>query len=198
MMYFLSSLFMKIMGWKMNLHGLNPKEFNRAVMLAVPHTSNWDLPIARAAFFLMGVPVRYTVKKEWMKFPAVLLAGPLGGIAIDRSPRKEGEERLSMTEAMIDLFEKHRELVVLVTPEGTRSYNDKWKTGFYYVALGAKVPIALGYLDYAKKEAGVGMVFTPSGNKEEDMQRIMDFYRDKTGKFPENFSTDKTFDKKLK
>jgi 1-acyl-sn-glycerol-3-phosphate acyltransferase len=187
---------MKLMGWKMNLHGLNPKNFNRAVMLAVPHTSNWDLPIARAAFYLMGIPVRFTVKKEWMKFPFNLIGKPLGGIAIDRSPKKAGDQRRSMTEAMIDLFAENKELVVLVTPEGTRSYNDKWKTGFYYVALGAKVPIALGYLDYAKKEAGVGLVFEPTGNIEADMQKIMDFYRNIKGKFPEKFSTDKTFDKK--
>lgn len=198
MMYFFSTLFMRIMGWKMNLNGLNPKNFNRAVMLAVPHTSNWDLPLARAAFYLMGIPVRFTVKKEWMKFPFNLLVGPLGGIAIDRSPRKEGEVRRSMTDAMIDLFNERKELVVLVTPEGTRSYNDKWKTGFYYVALGAKVPIALGYLDYAKKEAGVGLVFQPSGDMEADMQRIMDFYRDIKGKYPEKFTTDKELDKKRK
>lgn len=194
-MRFLSSIFMKLMGWKMNLHGLNPKSFNRAVMLAAPHTSNWDLPIARAAFFLMGIPVRFTVKKEWMKFPFNLIMKPLGGIAIDRSPKKEGAQRLSMTEAMIELFHQNKELVVLVTPEGTRSYNEKWKTGFYYVAVGAKVPIALGYLDYAKKEAGVGLVFEPSGNIESDMQKIMDFYRNIKGKFPEQFSTDKSFDK---
>lgn len=198
MMYFFSTLFMKIMGWKMNLNGLNPKNFNRAVMLAVPHTSNWDLPLARAAFYLMGIPVRFTVKKEWMKFPFNLLVGPLGGIAIDRSPRKEGEERRSMTDAMIDLFNERKELVVLVTPEGTRSYNDRWKTGFYYVALGAKVPIALGYLDYAKKEAGVGLVFQPTGDMEADMQRIMDFYRDIKGKYPAKFTTDKELDKKRK
>ncbi|MCO5280558.1 MAG: 1-acyl-sn-glycerol-3-phosphate acyltransferase [Chitinophagales bacterium] len=189
---------MKIMGWKMNLNGLNPKNFNRAVMLAIPHTTNWDLPIARAAFYLMQIPVRFTVKKEWMKFPYSLLAKPLGGIAIDRSPRKAGEERKSMTEAMIDLFNQNEELVVMVTPEGTRSYNENWKTGFYYVALGAKVPIALGYLDYAKKEAGVGMVFMPTGNIEEDMQKIMDFYRDIKGKYPENFTTDIKYDKKRK
>ncbi|MCS6819556.1 MAG: 1-acyl-sn-glycerol-3-phosphate acyltransferase [Chitinophagales bacterium] len=165
-------------------------------MVAAPHTSNMDFPLAMLCFFAMGIPVRFTIKKEWMRFPFNLVIGPLGGIAIDRSPRQPGEQRRSMTEAMIDLFHQRKELVVLVTPEGTRSRNEKWKTGFYYVALGAKVPLALGYLDYEKKEAGVGMLFEPTGNIEADMQIIMDFYRDKKGRYPEKFSTDKTYDKR--
>ncbi len=185
---------MWVLGWKMNLNGLNPNDFNRAVMLAVPHTSNWDFPIARAAFFLMGISVRFTVKKEWIKFPFNMIFNPLGAIAIDRSPKVAGQERRSMTEAMIDLFENKEKLVVLITPEGTRSYNEKWKTGFYHVATGAKVPIALGYLDYAKKEAGVGKVIYPTGNMQQDMQEIMQFYKNIKGKFPEKFSVDKEFD----
>lgn len=186
---------MWLMGWKMNLHGLNPKDFRRVVMLAIPHTSNWDLPIARAAFFLMDVHVRFTVKKEWMRFPYSLIAGPLGGIAIDRSPKVAGQERKSMTEAMIDLFEQNPdELAIMITPEGTRSRNDKWKTGFYHLAVGAKVPIGLGYLDYAKKEAGVGKLIYPSGDIQKDMKEILDFYRNIKGKFPEQFALDKTYD----
>jgi len=186
---------MWLMGWKMNLHGLNPNDFRRVVMLAIPHTSNWDLPIARAAFFLMDVHVRFTVKREWMRFPYSLIAGPLGGIAIDRSPKVAGQERKSMTEAMIDLFEQNpEELAIMITPEGTRSLNDKWKTGFYHLAVGAKVPIGLGYLDYAKKEAGVGKLIYPSGDIQKDMKEILDFYRNIKGKFPEQFALDKTYD----
>lgn len=195
MLYLISKVFMWLMGWRMNLHGLNPKDFRRAVVLAIPHTSNWDLPIARAAFYLMGIHVRFTVKKEWMRFPLGLIAAPLGGIAIDRSPKVAGQERKSMTEAMIDLFEQNKEeLAIMITPEGTRSRNDKWKTGFYYLAIGAKVPIGLGYLDYANKEAGVGKLIYPSGDIQKDMKEILDFYRNIKGKHPEQFAVDKTHD----
>jgi 1-acyl-sn-glycerol-3-phosphate acyltransferase len=129
-MLLISKLFMWLMGWKMNLHGLQPKDFRRAVVLAIPHTSI-GFAIARAAFFLMDIHVRFTVKKEWMRFPFSILGKPLGGIAIDRSPKVPGQQRKSMTEAMIDLFEQHpEELVIMITPEGTRSRNDKWKLDF--------------------------------------------------------------------
>ena len=164
--------------------------YSRCVMIASPHTSNWDLIFARAAFYLMDIPVRYKIKKEWMKFPFSLIFGPLGAIAIDRSAKKAGEKRKSMTEAMIELFSHQKDLAVMVTPEGTRSLRTKWKTGFYHTAVGAKVPIALGYLDYKSKEAGVGRLIYPSGDMEKDMREIMAFYKPIQGKHPEKFSVD--------
>jgi len=193
MLKLMSSLFLKSIGWKFNYNGMKPSDFNRCVMLAAPHTSNWDFPIARAAFFLMDIPVRYTVKQSWTRFPFGLLMNPLGAIAINRSPKKEGEQRRSMVEAMTDLFEGKTELVVLVTPEGTRSKVEKWKTGFYHVAKGAGVPIALGYLDYAKKEAGVGKIIHLSGDMNADMKQVMDFYRHIGPKHPALFSVDESY-----
>lgn len=175
-------------GWKLDDH--LKADFRKCVMLAVPHTSNWDLVFARAAFSLLNIPVRFTVKKEWLRFPFGGIMKALGAIGIDRSPKKAGEQRPSMTEAMIELFNGRNELVVLVTPEGTRSLRTKWKTGFYHVAVGANVPIALGYLDYKNKIAGVGDVFMPTGNMKQDMKRIMDFYKPIQGKYPEKFSVD--------
>lgn len=184
----ISKLIFALFGWRFNdqVGG----GYNRCVMIAAPHTSNWDFIFARAAFYLMDIPVRYTVKKEWMRFPFNLIFGPLGAIAIDRSPKVAGAERKSMTEAMIDLFKINRELVVLVTPEGTRSLRTKWKSGFYYTAVGAGVPVALGYLDYKNKEAGVGKIVYPSGNMAADMKIIMDFYKDIPPKHPEKFAID--------
>jgi 1-acyl-sn-glycerol-3-phosphate acyltransferase len=86
---------------------------------------------------------------------------------------------------MIDLFNERESLVVLVTPEGTRKYAEKWKTGFYYVALGANVPIVLGYLDYKEKAAGIGPKIQPTGDIDADLEAIKSFYRTKTAKFPE-------------
>jgi hypothetical protein len=185
---FISKIIFKIFGWRFKDHVGGGYE--RCVMIAAPHTSNWDFVFARAAFYLMDIPVRYTVKNDWMRFPFNLIFGPLGGIGIDRSPKKPGEERRSMTEAMIELFKQNEKLAVMVTPEGTRSLRTKWKTGFYHVAVGAQVPIALGYLDFKNKEAGVGKIILPSGDMQKDMKQIMDFYKNIKGKHPEKFSVD--------
>ena len=181
-----------IFGWKVGdrLKGELKQDVRRCVMIAAPHTSNWDFIFARATFSLLDIPVRYTVKKEWLRFPVGGIFKALGAIGIDRSPKKPGDPRPSMTEAMIELFAQNKELAVMVTPEGTRSLRTKWKTGFYHVAVGAKVPIGLGYLDYEKKEAGVGRMFYPTGDLEKDMREITAFYKDIKGKHPEKFSVD--------
>lgn len=188
----LGRIIFAIFGWK--LVSAPPEGTDKCVMIASPHTSNWDLVFARAAFAIMGIPVKFTIKKEWMRFPLNLFFGPLGGISIDRSPKEGSKERKSMTEAMIDLFNKHEKLVIMVTPEGTRKKATKWKTGFYYVAKGAGVPIGLGFLDYANRAAGVGKMIYPGEDMRKDMKEIMDFYRPIKGKHPDQFSTDEEFD----
>ncbi len=187
----LASRLLALSGWRIAPD--YPAETERCVMIAAPHTSNWDIWYARLGFFVMGIPVRFTIKKEWMRFPFNLALGPLGGLGIDRSPRKADGSRPSYTEQMIELFEKHERLAVMVTPEGTRSKRSTWKTGFYYVALGAKVPICLGYLDYANKIAGVGPAIHPTGDIQADMHRILEFYSHIQGKHPEKFALDERY-----
>jgi 1-acyl-sn-glycerol-3-phosphate acyltransferase len=182
---------MWLMGWKVDK--IVPEGVQRCVMIASPHTSNWDFPIARAAFTILKIPVRFTIKDSWFKFPLNLIFAPLGGIPINRTPKKEGEERPSMVDAMSDLFKDHKDLAVMVTPEGTRSYRDEWKSGFYHVAKAANVPIGLGYLDYKNKIAGVGKVVYPSDDLAADMKIIMDFYKDIAPKNKEKFSIDKRY-----
>ena len=90
-----------------------------------------------------------------------------------------------MVEAMVKLFDSYDDLIVLVTPEGTRKYVKEWKTGFYHVAEKAGVPIVLGYCDYKNKIAGIGEVFKTTGKVEEDIEKIKDFYRKVVPKYPE-------------
>ncbi|MCC5921244.1 MAG: 1-acyl-sn-glycerol-3-phosphate acyltransferase [Cyclobacteriaceae bacterium] len=172
-----------LFGWK--LEAGNANNYSKAVMIAAPHTSNWDLFFARAAFFLMRLPVRYTIKKEYMSSVLGGFLRSLGAVGIDRSPKKPGEERRSVVSAMADIIKDNDEMMILVTPEGTRSYVPEWKSGFYYIAMEANVPILLGYLDYEKKVAGVGPAVMPSGNYEEDLEKIQSFYRNIKGKYPE-------------
>lgn len=169
-----------------------PTDLQQYVLVAAPHTSNWDFVYAVGCFHKLGIPIRFTIKDSWLRWPFKGIMTRLGAIGIDRSPRADGN-RPSMTEAMVELFGKHRELIVLVTPEGTRSARSKWKTGFYHVAHQAGVPIALGYLDYSNKECGVTGLFETTGSMENDMARIMAFYNNIRPRFPEKYSPDARF-----
>ena len=105
-----------------------------------------------------------------------------GGIAVDRSKHN------NLVDSMIDMFKQHEELILMIPVEGTRSYVKEWKSGFYHTAMGANVPIVLGYLDYGKKVAGFGDVFFPTGNYEKDLKEMQDFYRKVQAKYPEKSS----------
>jgi 1-acyl-sn-glycerol-3-phosphate acyltransferase len=186
----LAILFFKWKGWKVDTN--LPANLKRCVLIAAPHTSNWDFVYTIAAFGIYGLPIRFTIKKEWMRFPFSIITKPLGGIGIDRSNAAKAGERISYTVAMANLFNSNGELIIVITPEGTRSRRETWKTGFYHIAKEANVPICLGYCDYKNKIAGIGLTIFPS-DYETDMKTIMKFYNGIHPKFPENFSLDKAF-----
>lgn len=180
-----------LMGWEIDNHW--DLDIDQCVMIAAPHTSNWDALYARLALKALGVNVRLTIKDSYMKFPFSPFVRAMGGIGIDRSAKQEGQERPSMVQLMSDLFKTHPKLVMLVTPEGTRAKQEQWKTGFYHVAVNAGVPIALAYMDYAKKKTGIGKIVYPSGDYQKDMTEIMAFYAEINAKFPEKFSIDQRY-----
>lgn len=181
----------KLAGWKVT-HQL-PKDILKCVIIAAPHTSNWDFIYAMGALKEMDINTRFTIKKEWFRFPFKGLMDKLGALPIDRTKNADGS-RKGTVDAMIDLFNERKELLLLITPEGTRSPVSKWKTGFYHVALKAKVPIALGFIDYSKKECGIDKLIYPTGDYHADMKLIMDFYKNKIGKNPKNFALDTSFE----
>jgi 1-acyl-sn-glycerol-3-phosphate acyltransferase len=135
---------LEMMGWELDNHW--PVDLDQCVMIAAPHTSNWDALYARLALKALGVNVRLTIKDSYMKLPFGPFVRAMGGIGIDRTPKNAGEPRLSMVQVMTDLFKHHPKLVMLVTPEATRAKQEEWKTGFYHVAISAGVPIALAYM----------------------------------------------------
>ena len=173
--------------WKIT-HFL-PANIKKCVIVAAPHTSNWDFMYGIGAIHVMKLKMRFTIKKEWMRFPFAGIMDSLGALPIDRTAIKTGEKR-GTVDAVADLFGTRDELHLMVTPEGTRAKMEKWKTGFYYIALKAKVPIALGFLDYKTRTCGIDKIIYPSGDFHFDMKQIMDFYKTMTGKFPQNFSVD--------
>jgi len=181
----------KLFGWRVT-HFLSD-DIKRCVIIVAPHTSNWDFIFGMGTVKIMKLNQRFVIKKEWMRFPFSLLMKSLGAVPIDRNKNKAPGEKSSTVDAMVDLFSTHDELRLVITPEGTRSKVTKWKTGFYYVAQKANVPIALAFINYETKTCGIDKVLYPTGDYQKDMKQIMDFYKNMKGKNPENFSVDESF-----
>lgn len=174
-------MFMGVLGWRVTAR-VTP-DMKHSVMIAAPHTTNWDFPIALAAFWIMGVDLRFFIKDAYTKGVFGWVFKSFGAIGVNRSNRKNG-----LVNYATQLLKERKELVILVPPEGTRGLVEEWRLGFYHIALKANAPISLGFLDYKKKEAGVAAVFKPSGDKEADLSYIENVYYDITGKFPDKYN----------
>ena len=178
LMHWFSRMALRLTGWR--LVGGAPT-VPKYVLIAAPHTSNWDFPVALMVCFTLRLRV-YWMGKDSL-FPP-LVGGVmrwLGGIPVNRA--RSG----NLVQATVDAYNSNARLIVIVPPEGTRSKVTQWKTGFYYIAQGAGVPIALGYLDFRKKEAGLSRMIQPSGDIAADMVEIQAFYAGITGKNPGKF-----------
>ncbi len=173
----------RILGWK--FVGNIPQDIRKAVLVVAPHTSNWDGFYGLLFCFVKKLPIKFAIKKEAMFFPLGPLLQRMGAIAIDRAGKQKSPTKKSMIHFMASMLQQQASLMLIIAPEGTRSYVKRWKRGFYYIALQAHVPLVLGYMDYQKKHIGFGPVVYPTGNFDEDIQQIQAFYKDKMGKYPE-------------
>jgi 1-acyl-sn-glycerol-3-phosphate acyltransferase len=176
----LSKFYLKITGWRRV--GRLP-DIPRCVMIAAPHTSNWDAPIALAIVFAFRFKANWLVKHTAFRWPFQGVLRWLGAIPIDRTKSTD------VVTQMVEELKKRAELVLLIAPEGTRKKVTRWKTGFYHIACGAGVPLVLAFLDYARKEGGLGPVIQPTGDLEADMAKILGFYATVTGRHPEKTGT---------
>jgi len=154
----------------------------KAVVVAAPHTSNWDFPFTVATAFALGLRMHFLGKHTIFEPPFGWFMRWLGGIPVDRRQRND------LVKQVAAVFDQHERLFIVIPPEGTRSQVKRWKTGFYYIACEAKVPIILGFLDFEKKRSGLGQVFYPTGDIEADMAQIRAFYKDIKGKHPDRMS----------
>ena len=175
-----SVAYLRLTGW--TVEGSLPADARKSVFIAAPHTSNWDLPYTLMVAFALRLNPYWMGKASIFRFPFGGLMRWLGGIEVDRS--KANNLVAASAQAITDADSP---LQLIVPPEGTRSKTRYWKTGFYYIALSAKVPIILAYMDYASKRSGLGPVFTPTGDIEADMDQIKAFYRPFKGKNADQF-----------
>jgi 1-acyl-sn-glycerol-3-phosphate acyltransferase len=178
----LSISVLKWSGWQ--VQGQLPSHAQKSVLIAAPHTSNWDLPMTLMVAFALELRPRWMGKASIFRWPFGPLMRWLGGIPVDRS--QSNNLVASSAQAIRDAAEP---LQLIVPPEGTRSKTRHWKTGFYYIAHSAQVPIVMAYMDYANKRSGLGPLFEPTGDVEADMTKIKAFYQPFKGKNADQFQT---------
>ncbi|MDH8700916.1 1-acyl-sn-glycerol-3-phosphate acyltransferase [Dysgonomonadaceae bacterium PH5-43] len=173
------SFLLKLLGWTYELAAPIPP---KCVICVAPHTSNWDFVIGMIFYKSIGGNPHFLMKKSWFVFPLNYIFRAFGGFPIDRSKNS------SMTDQMAEEFNRQESFQLAITPEGTRKKNSNWKTGFYYIATHAKVPIALASLDYSIKKIRLIENFIPTGDVDKDMDYIKLQYKGVLGKYPDKFS----------
>ena len=173
----LARLILKLGGWR--VEGL-PPDLPRYVLVAAPHTSNWDFVWVMSIAVAYGVRLSWFAKKAMFMQPFGAVFRYFGGIPVDRSVRSD------LVARMADRFAEVDELVLVVPVEGTRGYVPHWKSGFYQIALAAQVPVVLGHLNYRTRVGGFGPALNLTGDVSADMDVIREFYKDSHGKFPED------------
>jgi 1-acyl-sn-glycerol-3-phosphate acyltransferase len=171
----LAHAILKMFGWEAT--GVFP-DLPKFVLVGAPHTTNWDFPLAMLLMFAGGVRFNWIGKDSLFRWPMEGFFRRLGGIPVKR------ERNSNFVGQIVDAFNHSSHLIIAIAPEGTRSLAKRWKTGFYYMALGAQVPLVLGFVDYRRRQVGVGPVIHPSEDIEATFAELRAFYADKTGKYP--------------
>ncbi|MDX1516771.1 MAG: lysophospholipid acyltransferase family protein [Woeseiaceae bacterium] len=172
----LATLLLKLGGW--TAVGDRP-DVTRAVIIAAPHTSNWDAVWGLIYKVSLDIDVHFFGKHTVFWFPLGTLLRALGGIPLDRS--RPG----SAVQQVVDTFRASESFYFALAPEGTRRRTSGWKSGFYRIARDADVPVICGFLDFGRKRIGLGPTITLSGDVDADLARFREFYADIEGRHPE-------------
>jgi 1-acyl-sn-glycerol-3-phosphate acyltransferase len=180
---FLSRMLRRFIYWYFRRHGWtafgvvpSPRKF---VLIAAPHTSNWDFVFFIGLTEELGIMPHFMAKNSLFRWPFRRFLFDMGGVSVDRSKSQ------NYVQQMVDEFAKRDEFMLTIAPEGSRDNNSKWKTGFYQIAMAAKVPIVIGMMDYGKKNGGLGPAIMPTGDYEADMAEVIKLYRSVVPKHPE-------------
>jgi hypothetical protein len=152
-----------VLGWRA---GLATPPVPKCIVVGHPHTSTWDFPLFILTIWYLNVPMKWLGKASLFKGPMGVIYRALGGIPVDRSGGKD------MVAAVAEVFAQHDELIIGIAPSGTRSYSPHWRSGFYHMAIAAKVPIVLGTIDYRRRVATFIATTHISGDIHADMDKI--------------------------
>ena len=170
-------IFFRILGWQ--LIGTIDESVKKCIVIVIPHTSNLDFFIALLVRGIMDVEINFVGKKELFAFPFGYYFRKVGGAPLDRSGGKNN------VEATAEVFKNQETFRLALSPEGTRKKVVELRTGFYYIALKANVPIVPVAFDFGKKQVKIDATFYPTGDYEQDMKQILPFYKGVLGRVPE-------------
>lgn len=175
-MQLLARSMLKLLGWTLIEAPDRPA---RAVLIAYPHTSNWDGFYALLIKWALRLDTHWVGKDALFRPPFGSLLRWLGGVPVNR------RQRTGFVEQMVAEFAPRPDFMLVMAPEGTRSLTGGWKTGFYRIALGAQVPVGLAFVDYRRREAGVLAYLPLTGDPDTDIKAIAAYYHERPGKRPE-------------
>lgn len=176
----LAARILKLAGWSLTV---TVPDYPKSLICVAPHTSNWDFILGKLAYAAVGRKSGFLMKETWFLPPLGWFFKAIGGIPV---PRRHGS---SLSTAIVEKYRSNERMTVAITPEGTRSRNCKWRTGFLHIALEADVPIVLAVLDFKHKAIILDTTFIPTGDIEADMDAIKAYYQASgaQGKYPEKF-----------
>jgi len=169
-------LWLWVFGWR--TEGVVP-EVARAVFVAAPHTTGWDLPFTLGVAWSMGMRVSWVGKDSLFKGAFGWFFRALGGVAVVR------DQKLSQVQRIAAAMRGQERVFLVIAPSGSRAKQEHWKSGFLHIAREAQVPILLAFLDYSRKAGGLGPLLNPTGNLSTDMDQVRAFYKDVKGKYPD-------------
>ena len=172
---------LQMQGWE--LIGERPA-LKKFIFIVAPHTSQIDFIHGKIFCSLLGMKPKVMIKKESFWFPLGLLLKSLGGLPVERSSYQ------SLARNLVKTFDESDELILVITPEGTRKKVSRWKRCFHYIGRAANIPIVLTYIDYKTRRMGIGPTIELSDNFQEDIKKIKAFYRGMEGRHPELFSAE--------
>ncbi|MCD6366701.1 MAG: 1-acyl-sn-glycerol-3-phosphate acyltransferase, partial [Bacteroidales bacterium] len=175
MQRFCKWIFFKLMRWNFVD---NFPDNKKLILIIAPHTSNMDFLMGKLIFCVLGKKPHFMIKEQWFRPPVGWLIKALGGVPVNRTSSS------GMVKSLIEHLQNDEEFILNITPEGTRSRVKRWKRGFYKLSLQTGIPILPGYIDYGKKEIGVGKLIYPTGNYDADSQYFKLFYKNVTARHP--------------
>ena len=177
--WWLGRFVLRLAGWRVTG---NLPDTEKMIVIAAPHTSNWDWALAMFTYFALGVRINYLVKDTAFWWPASIFLKLTGGVPVNR------REPAGMAKDVARRIASAERVIVAITPEGTRSRVEKWKTGFLRIAQEASVPIVQISWDYPTRILDLGPIVETTGDIETDIATIRQYYRQFTGFNPQNQS----------
>ncbi|WP_299621735.1 1-acyl-sn-glycerol-3-phosphate acyltransferase [uncultured Tenacibaculum sp.] len=176
-------IFHKILGWK--IVGAFPKDLKKYIIIGAPHTSWKDFPIAILTRNVIQIPIDFVGKASLFKPPFGFIYRWLGGTPVDRTKSN------NFVDSVVQIYNEKEEFRLALSPEGTRKYTKKWKTGFYYIAKGANIPVVMFAFDFKNKQIVVAEPYHVTDSIEKDFDAFLEFYKDIVPAKPEQFNNKK-------